>query len=120
MAARGEAADVTMHELSIAESVIEAVLGRTGSAQVNAVRLEVGQLAGVTTDSLRFCFELATDGTPLSGAALDISEPAGRAHCKSCGADFALSDLILLCACGSADVEVISGQQLRILSVEVG
>jgi hydrogenase nickel incorporation protein HypA/HybF len=110
----------SVHELSIAESVIEAVRGRTGTAPINSVRLEVGQLAGVTTDSLRFCFDLATDGTPLSGAALDITEPAGVARCNSCGCDFTVSDLILLCACGSADVSVISGQQLRILSVEVG
>jgi hydrogenase nickel incorporation protein HypA/HybF len=109
-----------MHELSIAESVVEAVTERTGDAHIRAVRLEVGQLAGVLADSLRFCFDVATDGTPLAGALLDISEPPGQAHCSSCGADFAVDDLILLCPCGSADVQVIAGQELKILSVEVG
>lgn len=109
-----------MHELAIAESVIAAVLERTGQATVHAVRLEVGALAGITSDSLRFCFELVADGTPAAGAALDISEPAGLAHCNHCGADFAVRELILLCRCGSADVSVLDGQQLRILSVEVG
>jgi hydrogenase nickel incorporation protein HypA/HybF len=108
-----------MHELAIAESVIDAVMTRTGAAPINTIRLEVGQLAGVTTDSLRFCFDLATDGTPLHGATLDISEPAGQAQCNSCAARFAVRDLILLCPCGSADVAVIAGQELRILSVEV-
>jgi hydrogenase nickel incorporation protein HypA/HybF len=115
-----EAVDFAMHELAIAESVIDAVQERTGAAPVNSIRLEVGRLAGVMTDSLRFCFDLATDGTPLAGAVLDISEPVGRAHCNHCATDFALSDLILLCECGSADVQVIAGQELRILSVEVG
>ncbi|MGI8667719.1 MAG: hydrogenase maturation nickel metallochaperone HypA [Jatrophihabitans sp.] len=109
-----------MHELAIAESVIEAVLERTGSAPVHAVRLEVGVLAGVTVDSLRFCFELATADTSLADATLEISQPAGLAHCNHCGADFEVSELILLCRCGSADVQVLQGQQLRILSVEVG
>lgn len=108
-----------MHELAIAESVISAVLERTGDVEVTAVRLEIGALSGVTSDALRFCFELAADGTPLAGAALEISEPAGLAHCDHCGADFAVSDLILLCTCGSANVKVINGEQLKILSVEV-
>ena len=108
-----------MHELAIAESVISAVLERTGDVEVTTVRLEVGALSGVTSDALRFCFELAADGTPLAGAALEISEPAGLAHCDHCGADFAVSDLILLCTCGSANVKVINGEQLKILSVEV-
>ncbi|HTZ45745.1 MAG TPA: hydrogenase maturation nickel metallochaperone HypA [Jatrophihabitans sp.] len=109
-----------MHELAIAESMVDAVLEHTGTAEVRAVRLEVGTLAGVLPDALRFCFELAADGTPLAGAQLDISEPGGLAHCRHCGADFGVDGLILLCPCGSADVRVLSGQQLRILSVEVG
>jgi hydrogenase nickel incorporation protein HypA/HybF len=108
-----------MHELAIAESVIGAVIERTGEADIQTVRLEVGALAGVTADSLRFCFELAAEGTPLAGALLEISEPAGMAQCRHCGADFELRELILLCQCGSADVRVLSGQQLQILSVEV-
>jgi hydrogenase nickel incorporation protein HypA/HybF len=108
-----------MHELSIAESVVEAVLERTGDTPVSSVRLRVGRLSGVVPDALSFCFELATAGTPLEGAALTIEEPGGRAHCRSCGRDFDMDDLILLCECGSADVNVVAGQELHLASVEV-
>ena len=108
-----------MHELAIAESVVEAVLERTGDKQVTCVRLAVGKLAGVVPDALTFCFELATAGTALEGAELEIVDLPGRAHCRGCGEDFAKDDLILLCECGSADVEVVAGRELSVTSVEV-
>lgn len=108
-----------MHELSIAESVVDVVLERTDGHKVTSVRLLIGRLSGVVPDSLRFCFELAAAGTSLEGAELVIDEPAGRVHCRSCGQECARDDLILLCTCGSADVEVISGRELQLTSVEV-
>ena len=106
-----------MHELAITQSVVEAVTERTGSAPVTSVRLRVGRLAGIVPDAMRFCFELVTAGTPLEGAALEFEQPEGRGRCRSCDAEFVLADLILLCDCGSADVEVLAGRELAVASV---
>lgn len=108
-----------MHELSIAETVLETVLDRTGEKHVTVVRLRIGRLSGVVPDALRFCFDLATTGTPLEGADLEIEEPGGRVHCHACGREDARDDLILLCECGSAEVEVLAGRELQLMSVEV-
>lgn len=108
-----------MHELAIAESVLDAITARTAERKVHAVCLEIGKLSGVSPDSLRFCFELAAAGTGIDGAVLDIIEPAGRARCGSCSQEFAVADLILLCACGSSDVQILAGDELRIISVKV-
>ena len=108
-----------MHELAITQSVVEAVTERTGDARVARVRVRVGRLSGVVPDAMRFCFELVTAGTPLEGAALDIERPEGRGRCRSCGDALALADLILLCPCGSADVEVLGGRELAVASVEL-
>ena len=108
-----------MHELAIMESVVDAVLDHTGDRTVTTVRLRVGRLAGVVTDSLRFCFELVTAGTTLEGASLEIEAPAGAAHCRTCGADVALDTVFALCECGSADVEIVSGRELCVSSVDV-
>jgi hypothetical protein len=43
--------DAKMHELAIAESIIQAVQTRTGDRAVRSVRLQVGQLLGVVTDA---------------------------------------------------------------------
>ncbi len=108
-----------MHELAITQSVVDTVLQRTGTQPVTVVRLQVGRLTGVVPDAMRFCFELATEGTPLQGATLQIEQPAGRAHCRTCGDDFDLADMFLLCPCGSADVELLNGRELYVTSVEV-
>jgi hydrogenase nickel incorporation protein HypA/HybF len=108
-----------MHELAITENVVAAVAQRVPGAKVTSVRLEIGAMSGVVADSVRFCFDLVTEGTNLEGATLDVVEPAARCLCQTCGAEFAPDWPILLCACGSADVAVLSGQDLRILSVEV-
>jgi hydrogenase nickel incorporation protein HypA/HybF len=106
-----------VHELAITQSVVDAVTERTGTARVATVRVRVGRLAGVVPDAMRFCFELVTSGTALDGAVLEIDQPEGRGRCRTCGADFVLADLILLCACGSADVEVLAGRELAVASV---
>jgi hydrogenase nickel incorporation protein HypA/HybF len=113
------ATGTAVHELSITQSVVDAVAEHAAGARVVAVRMSVGQLSGVMPDAMRFCFELITEGTQLQGARLDIDQPSGVAHCESCDRDFQLADLVLLCPCGSADVAVLAGKELRITSVEV-
>ena len=108
-----------MHELAIAQSVVESVLARTGDQRVMVVRLRIGRLAGVVRDAFEFSFELATAGSPIEGAVLEIEEPEGLLKCRRCDRVSARNDLILLCECGSADVEVISGRELEIVSVRV-
>jgi hydrogenase nickel incorporation protein HypA/HybF len=108
-----------MHELAIAQGVIDAVTERLPGATVTGVRLEIGALSGVVPDSLRFCFDLATEGTALAGAQLDIAEPAARCHCRGCGRDFSPDGPFPLCPCGSGDIAVLAGEELRILSVQV-
>jgi hydrogenase nickel incorporation protein HypA/HybF len=108
-----------MHELSITQSVVDTIVARLGDARVAAVLLEIGPLSGVVADSVRFCFDLVAEGTIVEGARLDIVQPPGKGRCRACGDDFDLVDPIVLCTCGSADVAVLSGQDLRIKSVEV-
>ncbi|MCW2651721.1 MAG: hydrogenase nickel incorporation protein HypA/HybF [Mycobacterium sp.] len=105
--------------MAITQSVVDAVCEHAAGRRVQSVRVQVGALCGVVPDSMQFCFELATEGTVADGAHLDLDVQPGSARCRSCGADFVLPDLILLCPCGSADVEVLAGRELRILSMEV-
>jgi hydrogenase nickel incorporation protein HypA/HybF len=108
-----------MHKLAITQSVVAAVTERAAGERVTSVRLEIGALSGVVAESVRFCFDLVTEGTSLEGASLEIVEPAAKCQCRACGAEFAPDWPIMRCGCGSADVAVLSGQDLRILSVEV-
>lgn len=108
-----------MHELAITQGVIDRVSERITDGRVVEVRLEIGRCSGVVADAVRFCFDLVTEGTIAEGARLDIEEPPGQARCRGCGADFEPDTSIPLCPCGSVDVTLLGGDQLRILSVEV-
>lgn len=109
-----------MHELSVAQGIVEMIAERVGERPVIRVRLEIGRVSGVMVDAVRFCFDAVAAGTPVEGAALEIDEPPGLGRCRSCGADVAMADLLTPCACDSFDIEVVSGHQLRIREVEVG
>ncbi|MGH3638767.1 MAG: hydrogenase maturation nickel metallochaperone HypA [Mycobacterium sp.] len=108
-----------MHEMALTQSVVEAVCEHAAGRRVHSVKVEVGALCAVVPDAMTFCFDLATQGTVAVGARLDLDIRPGAARCRSCDANFELTDLILLCPCGSADVEVLTGRDLKILSMEV-
>jgi hydrogenase nickel incorporation protein HypA/HybF len=108
-----------VHELSIAEGMIEAICERTGDARIGRVFVEIGTLSCVEPEAVRFCFELAARGTGVEGAVLEIDEVPGRARCGGCGADdVSIDGSIPLCPCGSADLQVFAGDRMRITAVE--
>ena len=67
-----------MHELSITRNVVAIVSERAVGQRVTRVRLEIGRLTAVMPDSIRFCFDICAQGTPLEGAELEIVESAGQ------------------------------------------
>ncbi len=108
-----------MHELAITESIVSSVAERVAGRRVTRVVLEIGKLSGVVPDAVRFCFDLCAEGTGLAGARLDIVQRSGRARCRTCGRECEFEDPLALCGCGSADLDVREGQELRIREVEV-
>lgn len=59
------------------EDLIDAVTEQSGASRVHVVRLRIGRDACVSTDALRFCFDVCARGTALEGAALEIVESSG-------------------------------------------
>ncbi len=106
-----------MHELAIAEEVVALVAARTNGARVTRVVLEIGRLCAVLPDAMRFCFDLATEGTAAEGARLEILESPGRGRCRACGADVVLERPFARCRCGGSDLEWLAGEELRIKEV---
>lgn len=108
-----------MHELSITQSFVDAVVEQLGDRPVKAVHVRIGRVSGVEPDVVRFCFERCSAGTPVEGARLEIDEIPGFGTCDVCGADIAVEDLLLGCPCGSLDVHVSGGDDLMVTAVEV-
>jgi hydrogenase nickel incorporation protein HypA/HybF len=108
-----------MHEMAITQEIVEILRVRAGNKRVCRVVVEIGKLSAVLPDAVRFCFDLCVEGTPAEGAALEILEPPGLGRCRVCGGDVPLDRPFGRCACGSTDLDWISGDELRVLEMEV-
>ena len=113
----------SMHELSIAESILTAVrteLEKHSGARPTRVGLRIGELAAVDVESLTFCFEAVLAGTEWEGLQLDARVCSPRRKCKDCGEDFAVIAYITCCpACASNNTTPTSGDELDFDYLEV-
>jgi hydrogenase nickel incorporation protein HypA/HybF len=66
-----------MHELGLIQEVLDVVSDESRGARVRRIVLEVGSLAAVLPEALRFAFELAREGTVAEEAELEIVETRG-------------------------------------------
>ena len=109
-----------MHELSIAEAVVDVAVRHARGRPVAAVELRVGHLRQVVPSALEFAFELVAQGTPLEGAELRMEVVPAAGTCRTCGAETALPEFPLRCRhCGGCDVDVTRGEELLVDSLEL-
>ena len=113
-----------MHELSIAETLIEQARKEAKRAghegRIRGLELVVGRLSGVNCESLRFAFDLLSPGTPLEDARVNISEPKAVCRCRDCDARVEIDELVGRCPeCDSAEVSIEGGRDLLLQSIEI-
>jgi hydrogenase nickel incorporation protein HypA/HybF len=112
-----------MHELSLAESLVEAIeeeSQRATFSRVRVVRVEAGVLSCVEPDPLRFAFEVAIQGTCAEGARLEIIRTPGKARCLDCLEEVHISAYYDPCShCGSHRLSVLQGERFQLQELEV-
>jgi hydrogenase nickel incorporation protein HypA/HybF len=112
-----------MHELSVAESILE-IASRHGQAagasRVTRLNLVIGDLASVVDDSLQFYWDFVSKGTICEGAILHFQRVRATLQCSECGRIYGLDDGPGPCpACASSRVRVIAGEEFRLESVDI-
>jgi hydrogenase nickel incorporation protein HypA/HybF len=112
-----------MHEMSLAESVREIVdetARANGARRVAAVRLEIGRLAQVEIEAMRFAFEVVKRGSMADTARLEIVETDGTAWCMRCSESVAISQRGDACPkCDSYQLQVTGGDRMRVMDIEI-
>lgn len=113
----------TMHELSIAVSIVEIAekeAARRG-VHVQAVHLRLGPLSGVVKDALLSAYELACENTPLAGSSLFVEDVPIVVYCPHCKERRTLSSMRFLCPeCQTPTPDVVHGRELEIFALELG
>ena len=112
-----------MHELGIANSVLETVRAEARShpgAMPVRVGLRVGALSGVNPEALTFAFEALTKETEWEGVGLEIESTRREHRCPACQTTFLIVDYDSTCfSCGNPRTECISGEELEVVYVEL-
>ncbi|MBW2366571.1 MAG: hydrogenase maturation nickel metallochaperone HypA [Deltaproteobacteria bacterium] len=108
---------IAMQIIKIAEAAIPADLENPRIARIN---LRIGKLSAVVPESLRFCMEFAGKDTVLEDAELVIEEIPVVAQCHKCDNQWTITGPVFTCQkCQSGDIEVLSGRELDVESIEL-
>ena len=109
-----------MHELSIAQAIVDVAARHAGESHVARVYVRVGRLRQVVPSALEFSFELCAHGTPVAGAKLELEVVPIGVTCRDCDTRSEPDGFPLACgACGGLDVEVVQGEELQVESLEL-
>jgi len=110
-----------VHELSLCRSIANIVGRHAEGRTVSVVRIQIGQLRQVVPDTLVYCWDLVSAGTPLAGSRMDVEGVPARIRCQACGHVAEVGDVpVFACAdCGSTDAEIVSGEEFMITSLEL-
>jgi hydrogenase nickel incorporation protein HypA/HybF len=109
-----------MHELSIAQAIVDVAARNCRGARVTRVYVQIGQLRQVVPSALAFAFDLCADGTPVQGAELEVQPIPIAVTCRRCEQCSEPEDFPLACrACGHLDVTVARGEELLVESLEL-
>jgi hydrogenase nickel incorporation protein HypA/HybF len=112
-----------MHELSIAQSIIEIVdeeARKHGATQVKKIKLKIGEFSGVVREALEFSFDVVKSGTVAEKAELEIEIVKFKALCNGCG--FILEDMNdfnLFCRVCGEPMKIVSGREMNIEYIEI-
>lgn len=112
-----------MHEISLAGGIlrmVEEVAAREHFWRVSQLRLEIGALAGVEAQALRFALTAMMPGTCLEGGKITIDEIPGTARCLHCAASVEIESYLEPCPrCGSFTLQATGGSELRVVDLVV-
>lgn len=112
-----------MHEMAICESILGIIKeqARTQNfARVERVCLEIGPFSGVEIEALKFGFDVVTRNSLAEGAKLEILEPPAEAWCMACAKAVPVRERFDACPdCGSHQLQITCGEELRIKELEV-
>lgn len=112
-----------MHELGIAQSILEIAREHVPSEDVGRValiRVRLGPLCGVVGDSLAFCFEALVSDSPFPGARLVIEAVPLVGRCLDCNRTVESTEWIPSCPhCLAGRLQIERGDDLSVSQIEL-
>lgn len=112
-----------MHEMSIAAAIVDLVgdeQRKNEFSRVRSIHVVIGALSHVDPRALEFGFDAASKGTVADGAQLRIDRPSGTGYCTTCERKVTVASRADSCpSCGGDQWLLVSGDEMRVLDLEV-
>lgn len=114
-----------MHEYVYADRILQSVLEIAARAQPKTVTVEVGEMLGLTRESLAMAYGILSKGTKAEGSKLKVVFSEGAVECPRCGYTGRMKvkrhehvvDPAFACPeCGSS-LRVTKGLEVRLIEV---
>lgn len=112
-----------MHELSLTQNLIEIAeehARRENATVISSVTMEIGALSGVIPEAVEFAFEACSKDTLADGATLTILHVPALGRCQECNQECEMESLLDGCsACGSYALDILKGQEMALIEMEI-
>jgi hydrogenase nickel incorporation protein HypA/HybF len=112
-----------MHELAVTENILAVAMRhaeQAGACRIVGIDMVLGQLSSLIDDSIQFYWDIISRGTLAEGATLHFIRTAAVLECLACHHTFPPATDTFACPqCHSLTVKVVSGDELRLESIEV-
>ena len=119
-----------MHELSMAQGIINAVLEtaeENNATEVNEITIEVGRLAMINPEQLEFILGVLVDNTILEDAKIIFEDVPAKIECLNCQfkGDAILDDsdhyapLVKCPKCDSLSVDILNGKDIIVKNMVI-
>lgn len=112
-----------MHELSLAQGILEiaeSALNGAQGVQIRRIGIEVGSLSGVEPAALRFALASLAPDSVIADAEVDLVERAATAWCLRCAQVVEMNSRADACPrCAGHQLQPLSGTELRVLDLHV-
>lgn len=113
-----------MHELGIAQDFWKTITdnaSKNGLKRITKITIALGETSGIEEEFLRHSLvDHILPGTIAAGAELEVTSIPLSARCRSCGIPITANDMLALCcpSCGGTDIEITSGREAHVQSIE--
>ena len=112
-----------MHEYSVVQALLnqcEELAKQNSASRIYKVVCKIGVMSGIEIHLLRVAFDTFKEGTMCDSAQLIIDEQKLKLKCKDCGDLYESDEINYRCRnCGSLSMDVIEGEDMYLMSLEV-
>ncbi len=111
-----------MHEYSVTKSLVDLCnqeADKNRLSLIAKINLKIGKFTGFSPDAIQFYFDYLKPNTKCKDAVIAFQEIPIRVKCKNCGSESVIDEPLLMCpSCGKIDIEVLSGREFYVESIE--